>query len=1168
MFVSAHSLIETPISASPMQAFIDKAKALGRPALAYTDIGYMSGGLKFYKMVKDAGLNFIPGIDMMFLDKDCLSHKTCPEASYFTLTAYAHDKESYHALATVSSAHRSNFITKNEDSFPLYNWKDLEYLSKHNVSFVLHGSLSLYARVYFKNKEAAKDVAQRLVSLKRPVYVSLIAGDEKDKWSEKVTITTKNGTADFDFSVKVDTDKAINIPVKDIAATRHTQILAIYKNGIRIPSKVPMDILDKKIAYKASSFSKNYVKEANLCHLSLAKSMGLKVLSSDYATMANQDEKNVQMVRLEGKKLSGTYYMMSERDYVEKLQEHGILIQDIENSIKNTLEWASSFNVKLDYQWQLPQTANPEQEMIRIFKKNGRFEKFKDNQVYMDRLKRELGVIRKNGVIDLIHYFFPIVSYADFLYDNNELLGPSRGSAAGSLLAYFMGIHNINPIKYNLPFERFFSMDRILTKKLPDIDTDAGAKTLLLGADSNSGWLYGTYGDKAAQISTRQNIRLKSAIKDANRVKNNGDVEPMILAFAENLPNAPQGTSDADFVFGYKDKEGTVHLGLLQTNEKLKKYTEDRPDEWDIVKRSFGIPRSMGRHASAVVIADVPISTVVPTMQVGDNKRVTQYEAKDCEAAGLIKYDFLGVSQLDDINLCLKLINKKNGDSYGPGVFKHEGKETHIWELPENDEKTAKLIETDDLISLFQIGTQTARPLAKAIKPRNVEDHAVILALGRPGPLDFKDEKTGRNMAEEYIERRHGRSSGEIQILNDVLSETFGVIVYQEQLTKVAKDIGGMDGERAEILRDNMCKKRMKALDAMKPEFMEGAVKKAGQEVATQIWDMMVKFGNYGFSLNHAIGYATTTYATAFLKAHYPLEWWTAVLTNSDQKEIMEKFWKSVRHLIAPPDINISTDQMTIDYEKGLIRSKLSIVKGLSDDTARKIVESRPFNNVEEFVKKDAVKPALTRKLIQVGVMDSLFPSFYTIEMKLQDLEDALEKIKYEKALAQGKKKAILKKGSIDPEFLAMSPIEFFKLKKDILPSMPIDLTALIADINPRVIKQGGRPMVPYGKSVIHLMNGKLAETVDKASLKDRIKYAVASYIVDAKEFTYAKGTKKALKLIVDTDGYSREMVKWPDYNTGELEYPSDLKKGSVAIIILERRPEKDPSIQEIVLQS
>lgn len=1167
MFISAHTHVETAISASPMQAFVNKAKSLGRTHFTYTDYGYMTGAFKSYKMAKEAGLGFIPGIEMMFLDKECVSAKAVSKAKYFSITAYAHDKNAYHALASVSSGKRDYFVAKTEDEYPIYTWKDLEELAKHNISFVLSGATSLYYRVYGKDKEAAKSIANRLKDLGRPVYVAIVAGNEKDAWSEVVSIKTKKGLSDLSLQTRIDTNAATNIPAKDVMAARHTHILAIYKNGLRVESKEPMEIKDKKISYKATRLSKNYTKDSNLAHISLAKEMGFGVLASDYASMANKEDREVQVVRLEGRKPPGTFFMMSEVEYRECVAEHGLLQSDIDAAIKGSKEWADTFNVELKYDWQLPTHPEPEKEMVRLFRKVGRLEKFKNDKVYMDRLKYELEVLRKNGVIDLLHYFFPIASYIDYVESKGALIGPGRGSAAGSLLAYFMGIHSVDPIKAKLPFERFFSLDRIKANKIPDIDLDSGHKRFLMGEDGNSGWLFDTYGDRAAQISTRQNMRLKSAIKDVNRVKNDGSIEKEIEILSEKLPNPPQGVSDYDYLFGYKDSEGNAVKGLFEINKDLKDYAVQRPDEWEVVKNALGISRTMGRHASAVVIANSPINETVPTMRVGSSLRVTQYEAKECEAAGLIKYDFLGVSQLVDISTCLELINNKNKENHTIGFFTHEGVKTHIWDLPQNDPKTVDLLKTDSLSSLFQISTATAAPLVKGIEPKNVDDLAIILALGRPGPLDFIDPETGRNMAEEYIERRKGRSRGKIEALEKALPETYAVLVYQENLNTVAKAIAGMSGERAEILRDNMCKKRMKALDAMKPEFMDGAIKNVGEKTANEIWEMMITFGQYGFSLNHAQSYATTTYATAFLKAHYPLEWWTAVLSNADQKEITEKFWKHVRHLIAPPDINISSDKMEIDYEKGLIRSKLSMVKGLSDDTAVKIMTQRPYRDIKDFVTKDVLKPAMTRKLIHVGIMDSLFPESSTLEDKMQLFEDTLEEIKYEKAIAAGKK-AKLKKGSIDPDFLSMSPLESYVLKKQILPSMPTDLTSLLIDISNDLDPQpNGRAIVKRSGGT-YMFNGSIAEKVEKADLNNQVKYAVACYVISVKEFTYSGGTKKALKMLVDTDGYMREYVKWPNYDTGELEYPAGLKKESVVILSLERRPGKDPRIEKILLQS
>ena len=332
-------------------------------------------------------------------------------------------------------------------------------------------------------------------------------------------------------------------------------------------------------------------------------------------------------------------------------------------------------------------------------------------QVWVDRLTEELKVIAKNGKKDLTAYFLPIRDVLNHYKENGLLTGPGRGSAGGSLFCYLLGITQVNPFKYDLPFNRFFSMERILMGKLPDIDVDLEGRELLVGDDGKSGYLYGRWGNKAAQISTRTTIRLKSAIKDTNRYFK-GKVEDTIETFTKGLPAPPQGVSDHAFVFGFTDDDDVYHPGLIEQSEDLKKYSEDRPEEWDIVSKAMGLTRAFSKHASAFVLSDVPIQDVVPTKE----GYITQYEAKECEAAGLIKYDFLVINQLKDIRVCMELINKKHGKKLTVGQFLHEDKELYIWDLPE-DPEVYKSIWGGATEAIFQVSTRSMTPAVIEILP-------------------------------------------------------------------------------------------------------------------------------------------------------------------------------------------------------------------------------------------------------------------------------------------------------------------------------------------------------------------------------------------------------------------------------------------------------------------
>jgi DNA polymerase-3 subunit alpha len=1186
--ISTHTHIETSITASIMSDFIAKAKSLNRTHIAYTDTGLMTGLYKFYKMADKAGLKTIPGVEIYFKDLTAEPSRLYPKAGYMTITLYPTTQDAFTEICKLSSKTREKYLDRLENEIPLYTWEDFESLKGKSIEAVLAGPHSMLVKPLLSGKKLVdlKNTINRLKSIFN-LNVALISADQDAYYRNVLSVTTQKGTLELFNTDKVDTIKmgkvVKNIPAFDIERGGHSKIIALHRNGVF--NKANLDIKSFKMVEKFSKLKMgNVISMANKAHLAIANMYNLPVLSSDYAYMASKEDKKVQDIRLLGGALRPEFYMQSVEEYSSVLTNQGIPQDKVNSSVEATKAWVKKFDqFKFKYSWNLPVvTDNPNKYMLDLIKKTGRMQW--SNPEWTSRIKLELDVISRNGTYDLLPYFFPIAMVFDYYKSNGRLTGPGRGSVGGSLLAYVMGITHINPLEYDLPFERFFSMDRINNKKLPDVDVDLPDRELLVGADGHSGYLHQMFGDKAGQVSTRGMIRLKSAIKDVNRIFNKGVVLPEIEKFSESLPAPPQGVNDKDFVFGFKDSEGNPVAGFFETSKELQNYAKKYADEWAIVSRTLGIPRQNSRHASAFVIADKPLQEIIPMMEVNGVKKVTQWEAKEVEGAGLIKFDFLCISQLIDIEGCLKLLNKKtNTTDLEPGMFMHEGKQTFVWDLPKNDMKVVGMMASGDTETTFQTNTKSMLPFVTSIKPVSIIDYATILALVRPGPLDFIDEKTGLSMAAEYVERRHGRGTVDLPELKELLPETYGIIVFQEQLTKVAKSLANFSGEKAEILRENMCKKRKKELMLMKPDFIEGAKAKVGESVANRIWDMMETFGQYGFSIIHAVEYAMITYATAYLKAHYPLEWWSSVLSNSNPKEINEKYWKHVRNLMAPPDINLSTTEMVIDYDTGKIRSKLTMVKGLADAGVKSIMSGRPYSDIADLVKKDTVSPSMARKLIAVGVMDSLFPKHFSLLDKMQAYEDEIEKLKYEEKLVAyneekvtnpktKKKQPQIKRGKIDTTYVGLGPLEMFSLKKRILPSMPISLTELVLDLDLVEKTATGKGMAEnpnpkYNRSIA-VFGGEEIATFEAEEYNEFRTNACAAYVVDAKEFTFKKdATKKGLRIVLDTDNYLRELVMWPDYDTGILNYPEGLAEGAIGLFYLNKRANKpDASVAAIKL--
>lgn len=1198
MKVSPHTHAESPLTGSTVANLVARAKELGRDYFAYTDHGHLSSSLKTYSLCKPVkkhkleymkrGLKFIPGIEIYFKDPACpITNGTeVARCKYFTMTLHCQDQDAYQELVRMVSRTDMPTIEIYEQKQQLWNWSDLERISQKNVTAVLGGPHDIIGKAMLTGRaDISEKVLLKLITIfHNKLYVSLVCESWSKKYQSLVKVEYTDGTHDALFtSDQIQTDKARRMPAGDLLSKRfHSRVEAKTVGGV-------FNLVGKDI--KKATLHKgflpmpggDFMTKTNRLLKAFANKHGIKILVTDYAYLANKEDKIVQTMRLEGNdKLQPDLHMKSEDEILSYLTKTmGISLEEAKKYLQNNEDWAKTFDgLKLEYPWRLADPGGDALKMsMDIIKQNGRMKW--DDPKWVDRLRLELNVIAKNGKYDFTPYFLPIRDVLNHYLENGQLVGPGRGSAGASLYCYLTGITQINPFKYNLPFTRFFSMARVNTKKLPDVDVDLEDRELLVGIDGHSGYLYGRWGDKAAQISTRTTIRLKSAIKDTNRYFK-GKVEDEIETFTESLPAPPQGVSDLGFVFGFEDDEGNQVEGLIEQNEQLQRYAQERPQEWEIVSKSMGLVRAYSKHASAFVLSNEPISETIPTKE----GYITQYEAKECESAGLIKYDFLVVKQLRDIRIALDLINKKNGEYRTPGTqegntvgwFTYEGKKTYIWDLPE-EMAVFQSIWGGATETQFQINSRSMTPFVMDILPKDIMALASILAVDRPGPIDYIIPEKGITMAAEYVLRCKGQSESDIPELTKILPETYGTIIYQEDLGKIAKQLAGFSDEDAELLRENMAKKKKEELMNMKPLFIKGAAEKLSPEVAEKMWEMMVTFARYGFSIIHAVEYAMITYACMFLKYHYPLEWWASILTNADEKEITSQFWPYVKDMVLAPDINLSGDTMVVDYASSTIRSKLGIIRGIGEKTIEPIVSNRPYKDIQDFVDKDVSGPSLAHKLIHVGVLDSLFPQTAGLIEKLKIFEEARESKEYREKVkeAQDKGKTVRatgpKQAKIPEEYVNLTPLKDAAMKKSVLTSLPIDLYTLGVMYSKARVPFINRPKVmsPRGHETLLISGAQLdrLEQIPGDEVTDSIYVAATCFIIEAKEFAYAKNTKRALKVVIDADGFVSEKVLWPDYNTGNLEYPPELKKGSIATVFMRKKDgRKDLSIMGVVVES
>ncbi|HEY5234791.1 MAG TPA: PHP domain-containing protein, partial [Rhabdochlamydiaceae bacterium] len=734
ILISPHSHPESSLTGSTLPAMIKRAVALGRTHFSYTDLGHLSSCLKAYGLAKKANLKFAAGIEFYFKDpKDSLiSGTSADRCRYFNSTLFCRTQDAYQELCRTVSKTDMPKITVQDEVQSLWSWNELEHLAKFDTLLVVGGIHCLVGKTFLADgPELAEKVFLKCKQLFGDrLSVALICEPWDKKYAKVIEIQYQDGTKDSLLaSDLISTNKARKMKACDLLdRSGHFEVESKTVGSTYFT--VNKRIKDVKEHKGFLPLPVDATLEINRFLLEMGRKHSVPVLVSDYAFYAEKADHVVQTMVMGGStKLKSDLHMKTEEEFRVYLQDKmGLSSTETSAIINSNDEWAKNFdNFELKYEWRFADSGgNDLQKCMDIIKSKGLM-RWEDPK-WTARLKEEILVIAKNKIKDLSPYFLPIHDVINFYEENGRLTGPGRGSSAGSLIAYLMGITKVNPFLYDLSFNRFYSTDRIEALKLADIDSDLESRDLLVGKDGKSGYLYERWGTKAAQISTRGKVRLKSSIKDVNRYFH-GSVQKEIDQLCRKLPDAGQGITDDQFLFGFEDEDGNHIDGLFETSEALQKYAEERPSEWIVVKQALGITRSFSRHACSFVVADRPISDFVPTK----DGNIIQYEATATEEAGLIKYDFLVINQLKDIRVCLDLINKKNGEKHKVGRFSHKGKETYIWDLPE-DPDAFRSVWNGETESCFQINTVTMTPFVKEIMPQNMEDLSIILSLVRPGP--------------------------------------------------------------------------------------------------------------------------------------------------------------------------------------------------------------------------------------------------------------------------------------------------------------------------------------------------------------------------------------------------------------------------------------------------
>ena len=573
-----------------------------------------------------------------------------------------------------------------------------------------------------------------------------------------------------------------------------------------------------------------------------------------------------------------------------------------------------------------------------------------NDEVHIARANSELEVISSMGYSD---YFLIVSDYVNYARNNHVLVGPGRGSAAGSLVSYAIGITEVDPLDYDLQFERFLNKAR---KSMPDIDVDFDDEH----RDSMVEYMRNKYGnDRVANIVAFQTIQAKQALRDIGRIYNiptrHIDMLSKSITDKLTLRNA------------YK---------TLPTFKNLVDSDKYFLEIVSLASKIEGLPRQAGMHAAGVILNNSPLKDALPVTIDLDDHYTSQFEKDYLEEQGFLKMDFLSLRNLTAINYCLSLIEE------------NKGKKLSLYNLPHDDINAISLIRSGKTIGIFQLESSGMRNAIKLIEPKEFLDIVTLLAIFRPGPMDnIKD----------YVSRREGKTkitylSEEIK---EVLAPTYGVLIYQEQINKIAQVMAGFSPTDADLFRRAVSHKDKKELQSSKERFIKGAMSKHySQKDSEYMFNQILKFADYGFNKSHAVVYAMLAMRMAYLKYYYPLEFYCSILTISsgttDHKfsDYVSEI-KSRKYEVYLPNINKSLKTFVID-NNGLL-FPLNMIKGITEVVTNKIIDDRTLNgeykDFFDFVSRafgNGISEVMITKLIDAGALDTLYPSRATMRNTLR----------------------------------------------------------------------------------------------------------------------------------------------------------------------------------------
>ncbi|MDZ7671315.1 MAG: DNA polymerase III subunit alpha [Halanaerobiales bacterium] len=690
-------------------------------------------------------------------------------------------------------------------------------------------------------------------------------------------------------------------------------------------------------------------KKVNSSLIKISNNIDVPMIITNDVHYENKEDADVHDVLLAlqtGKTIKDENRMRFPNDqfYFKSSLEMYKLFPELENAYKNTLKISNRVNINIDNNdFYLPSYPDVEEKnsasyLKKLCEKGLKEKGLNDNDEALERMNYELEIIEEMGYIS---YFLIVWDFIKYAEKNNIRVGPGRGSAAGSLVSYLLGITRINPLKYGLIFERFLNPQRVT---MPDIDIDFDERR-----DEIIEYVKKRYGnERVAQIGTFGTMAARAAVRDVGRALDisYGKVDKV----AKMIP--AQHGINLDYALKNIDKLNDIY----KKDDQVKKLI-------DYSKSIEGLPRHISTHAAGVIIGPEDLKNIIP-LQLQDGNVITQLPMNDLEAMGLLKMDFLGLRNLTIINKALALIEKNKNITID------------IENIARDDQDVYKMLQKGQTSGVFQMESRLFQDLNKKLKPDRFEDIIALLALGRPGPL-------GSNIVDDYIKCRHGEKEPDYihPKLKPILKETYGMILYQEQVMEIASKLAGYSMGEADLLRRGMGKKKKKLIENERNKFIEGALNNGiKKSIANDIFDQMEYFAGYGFNKSHSAAYALLAYQTAYLKAKYPSEFMAALLSsvmnNLDKVSQYINEAKDIGLDVLPPDINESYYDF-VPNKAGDIRFGLKAIKNVGTNAIETIVDSRKdrYKSLEDFLEKIDIKKLNIRTieaLIKSGCFDNL----------------------------------------------------------------------------------------------------------------------------------------------------------------------------------------------------